>query len=69
MSNRRSTLDVPPTHAAVTAFATRAKRNVIVRAGKRRAGGFPPGLSVRLSHPHAPAAQPSERSLVACGAA
>ena len=34
----------PPTHAAVTTFATHAKRKAIVRAVERRAGGFRPAI-------------------------
>jgi len=47
----------PPTHAAVTAFATRAKRCAIVRAGERRAVGSARRFSHRIVH--VPPAQPS----------
>lgn len=80
-SNRAITLDrerawfivfsliTPPTPAAVTVFASHAKRNTSVRAGEDRAGGFPPGLSVRSSLMHPPPARPCDRTRCACGAA
>ncbi len=49
---------IPPTHAADTVVASHAKRNAIVRAGNTRAGGFPPGLSVRSSNRARSPAQP-----------
>jgi hypothetical protein len=57
-SDRTRPARSPPTHAAVTAFAKRAWRNVTVRAGERRAGGFPPAWSSYVSsctfHPPTP---------------